>query len=280
MMTRFAPSPTGFLHLGHARAAQRAFGFAQKHNGACLLRIEDIDHMRCKPEFTAAIYEDLRWLGFDWPQPVRVQSEHKQDYEGVITALAARGLIYRCFSTRREIAAQSDEDGVYRGPEFTASRDEELARIADGEAFAWRLSLSRARDELGERFEALSYTEIDYAGRARGERPAHANRFGDEVIARRDIGVSYHLAVTHDDAAQEVTHIVRGADLRALTGFHVLLQALMGWPTPLYHHHKLIKTVDGEKLAKRRGSLAIRALREAGHSPEQVLEMAKSNLSR
>ena len=263
MITRFAPSPTGFLHLGHALAAQRAFGYARAHNGTCLLRIDDIDYTRCRPEFSRAIYDDLAWLGFDWPEPVRMQSQHSQDYDAMIEHLEAKRLIYPCFLTRKEISAASDDGGVYRGPKTALSRDEIETRIDQGEPFAWRLSLTRARDSLGDDFERLAYDEVDFDLTQRRRQNANARSYGDEVIARKDIGVSYHLAVSHDDHIQGVTHIVRGKDLEGLTGFHVLLQTLMGWETPLYHHHGLIMASGDEKLSKREGSTSLRALRAA-----------------
>ena len=279
MITRFAPSPTGYLHLGHALAAERAFGFALAHNGQCLLRIEDIDLTRCKSEYCRAIFDDLSWLGFNWPEPARVQSQHSADYNAVIESLSAKQLIYRCFLSRKEIAAASDDAGVYRGPKTALSRDEIEARTSQGEPYAWRLSLSRARDSLGGDFERLAYSDVNFDLSQRSAIKANAHIYGDEVIARKDIGVSYHLAVTHDDYIQGVTHIVRGKDLQGLTGFHVLMQKLMGWPTPLYHHHGLVMASGDEKLSKRDGSTSLRALRDAGNSPQSILDMAKSQMS-
>ena len=267
MRTRFAPSPTGYLHLGHALAAREAFGFAAADNDVCLLRIEDIDHTRCKPEYTKAIYDDLSWLGFDWPKPARVQSQHRADYENTLESLKARGLLYPCFLTRREIKARAP-DGIYRGPETHLSRCELEARIAQGETPAWRLSLSRCRDLLGADFSQLNYLE-------KGQRVAPAP-FGDEVLARKDIGLSYHLCAVHDDALQGITHIVRGVDIAPHTQFHILLQKLMNWPTPEYYHHKLLLNKDGQKLAKRKADTSIRSLREQGLSPQDVLALASA----
>jgi glutamyl-Q tRNA(Asp) synthetase len=243
--------------MGHALAAKRAFDFAKARGGTCLLRIEDIDSTRCKSEYTQAIYEDLRWLGFDWPAPVRVQSEHKQSYLGVLEGLRARGLIYRCFKNRKALPS-----GIYTGPETPLSEDETARRLAAGEPAAWRLSMARAR---GAGFEQLSYRES-------GTRQlADLSSFGDEVLARKDIGVSYHLACVHDDALQKITHVVRGADIAPLTPFHVLLQALMGWETPEYYHHDLLLRADGEKLSKRAGDRTIRSARISGKSAKALL---------
>jgi len=258
MLTRFAPSPTGHLHLGHALAAKHAFDF-----GPCLLRIEDIDHTRCKPEFTQAIYEDLAWLGFDWPQPVRIQSEHRADYDKVIDTLRDKGLLYRCFLTRKDLPS-----APYQGPFTPMSEDEQHARIKTGDAFAWRLSLSKCQDFLGDGFTRLSYLEAGKVERA------DLTPHGDVVLARKDIGTSYHIAVIHDDAVQNISDVVRGQDLKDQTSVHVLLQTLMGWPTPHYHHHSLLMSNDGAKLSKRNQDTTIRSLREAGHSPQDVLAMA------
>jgi len=266
MRTRFAPSPTGYLHLGHALAAKEAFGFAERHGGECLLRIEDIDHTRCKPDYTAAIYEDLLWLGFSWPMPVRVQSACKTDYLKTLEHLKSRGLIYPCFLSRKEVKPLM-KDGVYLGPKSPPSMDEFGAHIENGETPAWRLSIARAKTYLGAEFERLEFEET---GMTVPQAP-----FGDEVLARRDIGLSYHLCAVLDDALQNITHIVRGVDIAPHTRFQVLLQKLMGWPTPIYHHHKLLLNADGEKLAKRNADTSIRELRAAGLSPQEVLDLAR-----
>ncbi|MGB3456695.1 MAG: glutamate--tRNA ligase family protein [Litorimonas sp.] len=238
MLTRFAPSPTGLLHLGHAYAAERAFSF-----GPCLLRIEDIDTTRSRPELTAAIFEDLRWLGFDWPEPVRVQSEHLPDYAGVIDALEARGLLYRDHRTR------------------SGREDRSLPPVV-------RLSTQRCIEALGT--DRMAFTEGDR------EIAVDLSTLEDKTVARRDIGTSYHIAVTHDDALQGVTDVVRGHDLFEKTRVHVLIQTLMGWPVPRYHHHALVMETGETKMSKRSGSQTIRSLREAGHSPEAVLAMARA----
>lgn len=246
-ITRFAPSPTGYLHLGHAYAAQQAFDFAKESGGKCLLRIEDIDNTRCKPEYIRAIYEDLDWLGFDWPIPARIQSQHRADYAGVIKTLNEKGLLYRCFKTRKELPA-ADDNGVYRG----GPASDEAARLTAQEKFAWRLSMDKVEAYLGET----------------------GMPFSDEILARKDIGTTYHVACCHDDALQGVTHVVRGADIQPLTGFQNLLQGLMGWPVPEYIHHALRLNDDGDKLSKRNHDTSIRSLREEGYTAAQVLDMA------
>lgn len=268
MITRFAPSPTGYLHLGHALAAKEAFGFAAGAGGTCLLRVEDIDRTRCRPEYTRAIYEDLDWLGFDWPLPARVQSAHLAEYAGALESLKSRGLVYPCFLTRRELTDIQGDDAVYRGPETRPDTDDIALRLRAGEKPAWRLSMRAAKDALGAKFDALSYRE-------KGELiPARADDHGDVVLARKDVGTSYNLACTYDDALQGVTDVVRGRDLESLTGLHVLLQTLMGWPVPDYRHHDLLMKNAGEKLSKRGGDTSIRSMRETGMTPAQVLDMA------
>ena len=279
--TRFAPSPTGFLHLGHGFAAMQAFEAAREAGGECLLRIEDIDRTRCKREFEVAIVEDLRWLGFDWPEPVRRQSEHLNAYEDVIVHLAERQLVYRCFKTRKEIAediaraphgpGEGPEGVIYQGPVDPMSADEEAERIANGESFAWRLSISACRDALGAEFDRLSFTE---EGRGpdgeTGQITAQPDLLGDVILARKDIGTSYHIAACHDDAAQAISHVVRGEDLFFTTHLHTLLQSLLSWPQPIYRHHRLVLDKDGKRLAKRDKSLTLNALRAQGLSPEDV----------
>ena len=266
MRTRFAPSPTGYLHLGHAFAASEAFGFAQNHSGTCGLRIEDIDHTRCKPEYDRAILDDLDWLGFKYGARVLRQSENRVHYETVLSTLKSRGLIYPCFLTRKALIPYL-QNGVYLGPKTPLCTDEIASRIASGETPAWRLSLTRARDIIGPEFERLDFEETG--------QPAAQAAFGDEVLARKDIGLSYHLCAVHDDAQQGITHIVRGADIAPHTRFQVLLQKLMGWPTPAYHHHRLLLNEAGAKLAKRNADTAIRDLRAAGLSPQEVLDLAR-----
>jgi len=269
MITRFAPSPTGRLHKGHAFSALTAWRAARAAGGRFLLRIEDIDPTRCRPEFDAGILEDLAWLGLDWDGPVRRQSAHLADYATVVDALDRRGLLYRCFRTRKEIldaigdAPHGAAEAVRPGPH---PADEEAALLAEGRPFAWRLSLDRARETLGARaWDALAFVEEGDGDR--GLIRARPETAGDVVVARKDAGTAYHVAVTHDDALQAVTHVIRGQDLFEATHIQVLIQALMGWPTPLYRHHRLITGEDGRRYAKRDGSVALAHLRSEGLDP-------------
>jgi glutamyl-Q tRNA(Asp) synthetase len=270
-VTRFAPSPTGYLHLGHAYSALTAFEAARAAGGRFLLRIEDIDQSRARPEFEAAIFEDLAWLGLDWEEPPRRQSEHMADYEAALQSLIARELVYRCFRTRREIAdaiasAPHGESGeVFIGGALPP--DEEAAKLAAGESFAWRLSLKKARAALGPAYFALVFE--DETGPVRAE----PERLGDVVLARKDFPASYHLASVWDDALQGVTHVIRGEDLRESAHLHVLLQKLLGLLQPVYRHHKLILGPDGKRLAKRDQAATLRAVREAGKTPADVRAM-------
>ncbi len=264
-LTRFAPSPTGYLHLGHARAAL----FAWSH-GVCLLRLEDIDPTRCRPEYAAAIPEDLAWLGLRPHGPVRVQSQHLPEYRTALDALDARGLIYPCFCTRADIAASAhaphgpDGTPMYPGTCRTLDPALRAERRARGDRHALRLDMAAAAAHAG----PLTYSEA-------GQRhPCHPETFGDAVLARKDAPASYHLCATHDDAIQGVTLVTRGEDLRPATHLHRLLQALMGWPEPRYAHHPLLLDPAGRRLSKRDGAATLRSLREAGASPAEVLRMA------
>lgn len=248
------------------------------------MRIEDIDRTRCRPEYETALIEDLAWLGLDWPLPVRRQSDHFADYATALDKLRRLGVLYRCFLTRREIAEQSlsaphapgeGADGViYAGPAHPMSADEEATRLASGQPFAWRISMKYSQDLLGEEFPRLEFIERDIAanGATNAERiiTAHPHLHGDVILARKDTPASYHLCVTHDDALQRVTHIIRGEDLRGATHVHVLLQKLLGLPTPVYAHHPLLTGPDGKRYAKRDQSLTLAALREAGVSPADI----------
>ena len=275
MLTRFAPSPTGRLHLGHALAAKEAFGF-----GPCLLRIEDIDHTRCKNDFTLGIYKDLHWLGFDWPLPVRVQSRHYLDYAKVVASLLERGLAYPCGLTRSDL-----KSGERTNPDTALVPDDYLSIFTNTDdtpnakpslPYAIRLNLSKALSiietpliftETGSSDNHLIDAKDPLTDWTASDRP-------DPIIARKDIGVSYHIAVTHDDMLQDITHIVRGMDLFDETPLHVLIQHLMDWPTPIYHHHALLKRDDGEKLSKRGLDTSLHSLRENGLTAAQVLAMA------
>ena len=268
-VTRFAPSPTGRLHRGHAFAALTAWRAASEVGGRFLLRIEDIDPTRCKPAFEDAIVEDLAWLGLAWDGPVRRQSEHLADYATVIAALDGRGLLYRCFRTRKDIldaigdAPHGPVEAARPGPH---PADEEAALLAQGRAFAWRLSLDRAREALGEvAWRALSFIEQGLGPNGeRGLIMVRPETAGDVILARKDVGAAYHVAVTHDDALQGVTHIVRGEDLFEATHVQVLIQTLMDWPTPAYRHHRLLVGPDGRRYAKRDRSVTLAELRAGG----------------
>lgn len=268
--TRFAPSPTGLLHLGHAWSALMNFNAARASGGRFLLRIEDIDRERCKREFEQAIYEDLDWLGLDWEQPVRRQSERLSHYTAKLEALAARGLVYRCFKSRKDIAeAMSAPHGptpVFTGAMLAAN--EERSNLAEGKPYAWRLSIAACRQELGSAFDELTYSEQTDLGII--TRRADAARFGDVVLGRKDAGTSYHMASVIDDAEQGVTHVIRGEDLREAAGLHRLLQALMRLPAPIYAHHPLLTDEKGNRLSKRNKAESLRALREAGESPGNI----------
>lgn len=263
-VTRFAPSPTGHLHRGHAYSALTAFDAARAADGRFLLRIEDIDATRCRPEYDAAILEDLAWLGLRWEEPVRRQSEHLTDYEAAIAGLRDRGLVYRCFKTRKEIdigRAPHEPAVAYVGAPLDAR--EEAERLARGEPFAWRLSLAAAHRALGG-FDHLTFVEEGVDGSSPRTVQARPETAGDIVLARKDVGVAYHLAVVHDDALQGVTHVIRGEDLFEATHIQRLLQALLDLPTPIYRHHGLLTGPDGKRYAKRDKAQTLRELRTTG----------------
>ncbi|WP_421729701.1 tRNA glutamyl-Q(34) synthetase GluQRS [Brevundimonas sp.] len=272
-VTRFAPSPTGLLHKGHAFSALTAWNAAQAAGGRFILRIEDTDFTRCRPEYEAAILEDLEWLGLAWEAPVRRQSEHRAEYEAAMSGLRDTGLLYRCFRTRKELMALAGmarhADDPVDAWAFTGGpigADEEAARLARGEAFAWRLSLAAARDRLGD-LNALTWRE---EGVDPGLRHAAPERLGDMVIGRKDIGAGYVIASVVDDALQGITHVVRGEDLIETTSIQRLLQALLGLPTPVYHHHPLLLGPDGKRYAKRDRSVTLTELRAAGMTAEAL----------
>ncbi|MGA2951720.1 MAG: tRNA glutamyl-Q(34) synthetase GluQRS [Caulobacteraceae bacterium] len=255
---RFAPSPTGLLHRGHAYSALQAFDAAAA--GRFLLRIEDIDTARSKPAFAEAIFDDLAWLGLIWQEPVLFQSTRGEAYSAALASLAERGLIYRCFRTRAEIA---DIASAPHGPQTAffgqpPPSDEEARRLAAGEPFAWRLSVRAAEQALG------GFGDLAFVDEIRGEMAADPWRAGDVVLARKDVGVSYHLAVTVDDAWQGVSLVVRGEDLLEACHVQRLLQALLGLPTPAYRHHRLILRPDGKRFAKRDTAETLRSLRASG----------------
>lgn len=272
-VTRFAPSPSGLLHLGHAYSALFAEALAGE-DGRFLLRIEDIDPGRCRPEFEAGIYEDLEWLGLQWNPAVRRQSEHMDDYARALSELDDRGLVYPCFCTRAEIRAEIARSGAApHGPDGPVypricqglAAEEARARIAAGESHALRLDMARATTAAG----FLAWHDRDL-----GRREARPEVFGDVVLARKDTPTSYHLAVTVDDHIQEVNLVTRGEDLSEATHVHRLLQALLGLNTPEYRHHRLLNDESGRRLAKRHDGLSIRSLRERGCTAEEVRAMA------
>ncbi|MDR3450670.1 MAG: tRNA glutamyl-Q(34) synthetase GluQRS [Alphaproteobacteria bacterium] len=274
-VTRFAPSPTGYLHLGHAWSA--LFAREAAGDGTFLLRIEDIDPVRCKPEFTQSIFEDLRWLGLDWPEPVRIQSQHMNDYGAALDKLRKRGLLYPCFCTRREIEQNAQGAGqaphaddaafIYPGTCRSLSAQERAAKLAQGAA-NWRLDIAAAQKIIGPLF---------WHDAVRGKIEARPQMFGDVVLARKDVAASYHLSVTVDDHLQGITLVTRGEDLFDSTHVHRLLQALLGYETPAYHHHPLLKGADGRRFAKRDQSVTLRALRAQGFTPEEVREQIYLN---
>ena len=265
VVTRFAPSPTGYLHLGHAFAAFNAWKRARDAGGRFFLRLEDIDPARCRPAYADAIQEDLAWLGLQWDGPVRVQSACLDAYQAVLDDLLRRGLVYPCFCTRSDIAASMaaahgpDGTPVYPGTCRQLSPGVRAARIASGERYALRLDLA-ASSKPG-----LWYDED-------GEIIAcYPEQFGDVVLARKDAPASYHLCVTHDDTMQGVTLVTRGVDLKPSTDVQRLIQAIMGWSAPKYAHHRLLVDAAGRRLAKRDKALTLRALRAEGVSARDVL---------
>jgi glutamyl-Q tRNA(Asp) synthetase len=270
-VTRFAPSPTGYLHRGHAFSALTAFGAARSAGGRFLLRMEDIDQVRCRPEYETAIREDLAWLGLDWETPVRRQSEHLDDYRAALERLRGRGLVYRCFRTRRELmeaighAPHGPETSVFRGRPLPEA--EERARLERGEPFAWRLSLEAARRALGGAWDGLAFVEEGQGpGGETGRIKVRPESAGDVILARKDLGVAYHLAVVVDDALQGVTHVIRGQDLFEAAHVQRLLQALLDLPEPIYRHHRLLLRPDGKRYAKRDTAETLREIRARGIS--------------
>ena len=269
---RFAPSPNGELHLGHALSALVGYEQARAAGGRFLVRIEDIDATRSRPEFVAGILEDLRWLGLEWEEPVLFQSTRLAAYGAAARRLDDLGLLYRCFATRSEIEAvapggATDPDGAPLYPGLWKGRSGADIRgaLAEGRPYALRIDMAAAR--LGSR--PLAFTEIG-AGGARQPVEAHPERWGDAVIVRKDVATSYHLAVVVDDAWQGVTHVTRGRDLFAATDLHRLLQVLLGLPEPVYHHHRLIVDGDGRKLAKSARDTSLRSLRQRGAGVDEI----------
>lgn len=280
---RFAPSPNGELHLGHAFSALFTESMAYRCGGRFLLRIEDIDRDRSRPEYEARIYEDLAWLGITWEEPVRRQSEHFAEYAAALERLEALGVVYPCFASRRDIAAAcarrgialTDPDGapLYPGLFRNADPAEVAARMAAAEPYALRLDMRKAialaRDKTG---RPLTYRTFTADGRE-VDREAAPERWGDVVLARKETPASYHLAVVTDDALQGVTHVTRGMDLAAATDIHSVLQVLLDLPRPVYRHHRLVLDAAGRKLSKSAKAQSLRALREEGTTPDAIRRM-------
>ena len=282
---RFAPSPNGRLHLGHALSALLNQQLAKRIGGRLLLRLEDIDTARCTPEFEAGIFDDLRWLGVHWEEPVRRQSEHFADYEQSLRRLTEEGLVYPAFMSRGEMRAHiveqevagkdwpRDPDGVPLYPDLDKALPEKrrAALIAEGKPFAWRLDMEAALARIG---RPLAWTEFSADDPpVLNQVEARPQDWGDVILARRDTPTSYHLSVVVDDALQGITHVVRGLDLFAATAVHRVLQELLGLPAPAYHHHRLILGPDGRKLSKSLSDTGIAALRGNGAAPVDIWRM-------
>ncbi len=281
---RFAPSPNGHLHLGHALSAILNFDMARSAGGRFLLRIEDIDATRCRPEYVTAIYEDLTWLGLEWEHPVRRQSEHLDEYRAALAKLDAQRLTFPSFESRAEIAHlvadresharwPRDPDGapLYPGTARGMAADEREARIAGGRPYALRLDIDKAMEWAG----PLTWSETGEGPRGeRGEVAADPAAWGDVILGRKETPTSYHLSVAIDDALQGVTHVVRGQDLFWSTSVHRLLQALLDLPAPVYHHHRLILDAGGRKLSKSDHATGLRELRANGITPANIRELA------
>ena len=272
--TRFAPSPTGHLHIGHVYSALFAWNIAKKTKGRFILRIEDIDTTRCKRHFEEAIYEDLAWLGLDWEKPVRRQSDNISDYANAVAKLERSGLLYPCFCTRKEIKEEIQRIGgaphnnfapQYPGTCRKLRQSDRQIKINAGQDYALRLDISRAMNKVGN----LHWTDL-----AHGKFSAQPLHHGDVVLARKDTPTSYHLAVTIDDAKQGITMVTRGEDLLPYTDIQCLLQSLLELESPLYQHHKLLTDDSGRRYAKRDRSLTIREMRIAGLTPAEVRNRA------
>ncbi len=269
MITRFAPSPTGPLHLGHAYSAMLAHDMARDAGGTFLLRIEDIDQTRARPEWEQKIYDDLSWLGLSWPTPVRRQSEHLPTYAATLDQLWNKGLLFPCHCTRRDIetAASAPQEGVPMGPDgmIYPGTCKYLPRSKQRPTgCALRLDMTKVAQQI-------SYIEQEQTHSI----PARffTDAIGDVVLARKDMGTSYHLSVVIDDAAQNISHVIRGADLAEATPIHIILQKILNLPAPAYHHHHLIRDANGKRLAKRDDARAISKYRAEGASPNDIRRM-------
>jgi len=277
LRTRFAPSPTGHLHVGNAYSALLCQQWAERHQAELLLRIEDIDFNRCRPAFAADLIDDLGWLGIQWQGDIHYQSRYLSAYTEVLEMLRDEGLVYPCFCTRRDLRHEIEHIGlaphaedmpeIYPGTCRHLTIEERKQRIKDGFPYAWRLDVQAAMRRVGE----ISWQDGDGC-----HHPVHPD-LNDAVIGRKDIGISYHLAVVVDDAVQGITHIIRGEDLRSSTGLHRLLQALLGFPMPVYLHHALLCNEAGERLAKRNGAPSLRELRTSGASADTLRRLLLHN---
>lgn len=272
VVTRFAPSPTGRLHLGHAFAAWTAYQAAKENDGKFLLRIENIDASRCREEFINGIYEDLDWLGVKWDGEARIQSQHLDEYSEALDTLKNKGILYPCVCTRKEIEAEvarighaphAGETVIYPG----TCRNKQI-NLDSAKNFSWRLNVSKALSLTGE--------DLYFFDEAKGRIKARPDIYGDVILARKDAGVSYHLCSVWDDWKQGVTLVTRGEDLFESTHIHRLLQALFGAPVPAYRHHKLILDEHGQRLAKRNNSVTIKFLRDSGMSPADIFKRFSS----
>lgn len=275
IITRFAPSPTGYLHLGHAYSAKRAYGFAKEHDGRFLLRIEDIDFSRCKPAYEQAIYEDLAWVGLTWETPVRRQSEHRDDYQQALKILDQQDLLFPCFCTRKDIrreiensgraphdiTAHSPEGPLYPGTCRALTMAERQEKKAANIPYALRLDMTKALEQVTN--QTLSWTDLE-AGEQITTAQTLKHLLGDAVLARKDIPTSYHLSVVVDDHLQNISHVIRGKDLFHATHLHRLLQYLLGYETPTYLHHELLTDENGWRYAKRDNAKTLRFMRENG----------------
>jgi glutamyl-Q tRNA(Asp) synthetase len=270
VITRFAPSPTGHLHLGHAYSVWMSWSRAREENGSFRLRLEDIDAARCRPEYALGIIDDLRWLGLDWDGEIRRQSEHLPDYRAMLQALESRGMLYPCFCSRAEIAralaAPHNGEQKYPGTCRHLTARERAARMAAGTNYAWRLDSVRALQQVPD----FGFYEEDV-----GFIDGNPDALGDVVLGRREQPTSYHLCVVHDDALQKISHVVRGQDLFGVTHIHVLLQRLLNLPSPIYAHHRLLTDAAGQRLSKRSGADSLRGMREAGMTAAEVLEQLR-----
>lgn len=279
MKTRFAPSPTGHLHIGHAWSTLFSAILAQTRRGEFILRIEDIDIGRCRPEFTRGIFEDLAWLGLEWPEPVRRQSEHFPDYGNALQVLKAKGLLYPCFCTRKEIheeierstaAPHGPEGPLYPGTCRHLSKKEQDEKIAAGLPYALRLDVAKAR--------ALAPRDFGWTDLYRGDQKATPEILGDVVLARKGMAASYHLCVVVDDHLQGVTLVTRGEDLFYASHLHRLLQHLLRYDPPQWAHHPLLLDAEGKRFAKRDNAVTLQHLRAEGKTPTEIIQLIREAL--